>query len=237
MQTEIMYYVKTCGLCTQSKSVSNIRKAPMELRQIYPIFYHVHMDVVNLPKDLANGYSKCLVMIDSYSSYVELTAIPNESMATVATAFFRNWVCRHSVPVIITSDRHKSFKVVFMAELTKLLGAKQLFTSSNHPQSKSNVERVNSSILNVLRVLASKHQNWCELLPVVRNALNTGENSSSGYSPYFLAHSVELRMGEICAMQNPLQMNYDERSVLHSLLPELTYHREVAKEDMAHTAE
>ncbi len=101
------------------------------------------------------------------------------------TAFFQNCICQHSVPVVITSDQHKSLKSVFLAELTNLMGTKQLLTSSNWPQSNRKVEQVNSSILNVLRVLASKHQNWCELLSVVCNALNAGTNTSSGYSPLF----------------------------------------------------
>ncbi len=195
MQTDVLDYVRTCKPCVQSKRSSNMRKAPMELRQTYPIFYHVHMDVVSLPQDPATGYSKCLVMIDSFSSYAELTAIKNERAPTVGQAFFRNWVCRHSVPNLITTDRHKSFRSEFLKALAELLGSKQIFTSSNRPQSNSKVERTNSSILNTLRVLAAKNKNWCELLPVVRFGLNTGMNASSQYSPYFLAHGVPKRDG------------------------------------------
>ncbi len=203
MQADISTYVKTCQACLQGKHPTSKRKAPMELRQVYPIWYHVHMDVVSLPKDPANGYTKCLVMIDSFSSYVELTAITDEQAETVAKAFFRVWVCRHSVPVVITSDRHQSFKSKFMKELTALLGSKHLFTSSNRPQSNSKVERTNGSILNILRVLAAKQRNWCELLPVLRFALNTSENASSKYSPYFLAHGVHKggRVLVVCTKQ------------------------------------
>ncbi len=151
------------------------------------------MDVVSLPRDPTTGYTKCLVMVDSFSSYVELTAVKDECASTIATAFFRNWVCRHSVPTLITTDCHKSFRSAFLGSLAKLLGSKQLFTSSNRPQSNSKVERVNSSILNTLRVLASNNKNWCELLPVVRFGVNTGVNASSQYSPYFLAHGVPKR--------------------------------------------
>ena len=203
MQSDISTYVKTCQACLKDKHSTSKRKAPMELRQVYPLFYHVHMDVVSLPKDPANGYSKCLVMIDSFSSYVELAVIPDETAVKIARAFFRTWVCCHSVPVIITTDRHKSFKSIFMRELTTLLGSKHLFTSSNKPQSNSKVERTNGSILNILRVLAAKQRNWCKLLPVLRFALNTGENSSSKYSPYFLAHGVHKggRVLIVCTKQ------------------------------------
>ncbi len=196
MQIDVTDYVRTCTACTQSKRSSNMRKASMELRQTYPIFYHVHMDVVSLPRDPATGYIKCLVMVDSFSSYVELTAIKDERAATVATTFFRNWVCRHSVLTLVTTDRHQSFRSAFLGCLAKLLGSKQLFTSSNRPQSNSKVERMNSSILNTLRVLASNNKNWGELLPVVRFGLNTGINASSQYSPYFLAHGV-LKRGRV----------------------------------------
>ena len=129
-----------------------MRKAPMELHQTYPIFYHIHMDVVSLPKDPATGYIKCLVMTDSFSSYADLTAIKDEHAETVTTTFFRNWVCCHAVPTVVTTDHHKSFRSVFLGTLAKLLGCKQLFTSSNRPQSNSKDEWVNSSILNTLQV-------------------------------------------------------------------------------------
>ena len=113
---------------------------------VYPIWYHMHMDVMSLPKDPANGRSKCLVMIDSSSSYVKLVAIPEETEEVVAKAFFKVWVCRHSVPAIITTDRHQSFKSVFLRELVKLLGSKHIFTTSNRPQSNSKVEHANASL-------------------------------------------------------------------------------------------
>ena len=169
----------------------------MELRHTYPIFYCVHMDVVSLPEDPATGYTKFLVIINSFLSYAELVAVPNEQAEVISKAFFCTWVCRHSVPSVITTDRHKSFKSKFMKELTKPLGSKQVFTSSNRPQSNSKVERVNSSILNTLCVLASENHNWCELLPVVRFNLNTGVNASSQYSPYFLAHGVPKGVGSL----------------------------------------
>ena len=197
MQTDVADYVRTCKACTQSKRSSNMRKAPMELRKTYPIFYHVHMDVVSLPEDPATGHKKCLVMIDSFSGYVEMVAVKSERAEVLATAFFRTWICRHSVPSIITTDRHKSFKGKFFEELATLLGSKRVFTSSNRPQSNSKVERTNSSILNTLRVLASETRNWCELLPVVRFNLNAGINSSSQYSPYFLAHGVPKGVGSL----------------------------------------
>ncbi len=190
MQADITTYVKTCQACQKGKHATSSRKAPMELRHVYPIWYHMHMDVVSLPTDPANGYTKCLVMIDSFSSYVEMTAVADEKAETLATALFRHWICRHSVPAIITTDRHQSFKSNLLKELLRLLGTKHIFTTANRPQSNSKVERMNGSIVNMLRVLAAKRNNWVELLPTLRFALNTGENASSKYSPYFLAHGV-----------------------------------------------
>ena len=109
MQTDLADYVKTCQDCRRGKRSYDHLKAPMELRQIYPILYHIHMDVVSLPKDPNTGKTKCLVMIDSFSSYVELVAIPDAKAETLAKAFFQHWICRFSVPVLLTTDRHQSF--------------------------------------------------------------------------------------------------------------------------------
>ena len=139
-----------CAAYTQGKWSPYMHKALIELHQTYPILYHVHMDVMNLPKNPATGYIKCLMMIDSFSSYTKLTVIKDEKAETVATAFFQNWVCRHLVPTIVTTYQHKRYRSVFLGTLAKLLGSKQIFTNSNRPQSNSKVEWVNSSILNTL---------------------------------------------------------------------------------------
>ncbi len=104
MQVDVTDYVHTCAACVQSKRSSTMRKAPMELRNTYPIYYHVHMNVVSLPENPATGYKKCLVIVDSFSSYAELVAVPNEQVDVLAKAFFRTWVCRNSVPSLITTD-------------------------------------------------------------------------------------------------------------------------------------
>ncbi len=44
-------------------------------------------------------------------------------------------------------------------------------------------------------------------------------------------------MGELCYLQDPDLLNFDEDHVLKSLLPELTYHRRVAKENIQNAAE
>ena len=124
-----------------------------------------------------------------------------------------------------------------MKTLAKLMGIKHLFTSSHRPQSNSKVERVNSSILNILRVLASKTKLWCDMLPVIRFNLNTGVNASSQYSPYFLAHGVDPRLGEYCHLTDPKSLTKDERVVMETMLPELSKHRALAKENIQRSAE
>ena len=44
-------------------------------------------------------------------------------------------------------------------------------------------------------------------------------------------------MGELCYLEDPTLLNFDESSILKSLLPELTYHRRVARENIQHAAE
>ncbi len=50
-------------------------------------------------------------------------------------------------------------------------------------------------------------------------------------------HKRDPRMGELCYLEDPDLLNFDENHVLQCMLPELNYHRRVAKENIQRAAE
>ena len=98
----------------------------------------------------ATGNKYIMVITDSFSKYTELAAIPDKTAVTVAKAFFESWICRHGVPVMIISDRGKEFLNSVMVDLCGYLGINHNATSSYHPQTNSQAETYNKTMIRYL---------------------------------------------------------------------------------------
>ena len=85
----------------------------------------------------AHGKKYIMVMTDTFSKCTELAAIEDKRAETVGKAFFKSWLCRHGVPILIGSDRGKEFLNETMKKLCEWLGIDHDPTSSYHPQSTS----------------------------------------------------------------------------------------------------
>jgi hypothetical protein len=60
-------------------------------------------------KTMPSGKKFILCVTDAFSKYAELVAIPNKSAATLVSALFSRWLCRHGLPLEIVSDVGKEF--------------------------------------------------------------------------------------------------------------------------------
>lgn len=82
-----------------------------------------------------------------------------------------------------------------MRKLCKLMGIVKTRTSPYHPQCDGQVERFNRTLKNELsKRLFTVGGQWDKMLSHIAFSYNTSVHSSTGYSPFFLAHGREARM-------------------------------------------
>jgi hypothetical protein len=62
-----------------------------------------------------------MCIIDTFSKFAELIAIPDKCAETVANALFSKWLCRHGVPLEIVSDQSNEFSNEIVRKLLMLL--------------------------------------------------------------------------------------------------------------------
>ena len=76
-----------------------------------------------------------------------------------------------------------------------ILGVNQSKTTAYHPAGNSKTERLNRTLLSLLRSLSEeKKTKWSLYLNELTHAYNTLEHSSTGYSPFFLMFGREERI-------------------------------------------
>lgn len=130
-----------------------------------------------------------MVIVDSFTKYGTFIACKYPCTAEVAAQmFFSNIVKMWGVPLSMISDRDPRFTSKFWVELFKLVGTRLLMSTSYHPQTDGQTERVNSLLEDYLRhYVNGDQQNWPTLLEIAQFSYNLQRSGSSKHSPFELA--------------------------------------------------
>jgi hypothetical protein len=165
----------------------------------YEPFQEVSLDsVVNLPED-SDGNKVILVVIDSFTRFVELFPVSDVSADTAAKYLLS--VCCHYGPVaVIRPDNGGQFVSDVFRKLVESMGSKQLLTVGFKPSANGVVERVNNEVIRHLSAIVRTRgiqERWSLGLPLVQRILNTTVHSSIGFSPAELlfGNAITLDLG------------------------------------------
>ena len=103
-----------------------------------------------LPK--SHKFDTILVVVDKFTRYGHFIPLADPFTAMQVAQVFMTQVYRlHGLPEHIVSDRDKVFTSAFWRELFKLTDTQLLMSSSYHPQSDGQTERLNQCLENFLR--------------------------------------------------------------------------------------
>lgn len=159
-------YVKRCKICSRNKS-SNSRPSGL----LYPVqspnrpWGSLSVDfITDLPN--SSGFNAIMVVVDRMSKMAEFfpcqTSITSKQAANI---FLKEIFSCHGLPDDIISDCGTQFFSSFMKNLFKSLGIKSNLSSSYHPQSDGQTERVNQVLEQYLRCYISENQDdWFEYI-------------------------------------------------------------------------
>ena len=109
----------------------------------------------------------------------------------LAKLYFNNVFRLHGLPDSVVSDRGVS---TFSRSLCDLAGIQQKMSTSFHPQTDGQTERVNAIAEQYLRGYCNYQQdNWCELLTMAEFSYNNIVSSSTGITPFFAMYGDHPR--------------------------------------------
>src|SRR5437660_8745064 len=114
-------------------------------------------------------------------------ALPgNTSAEDLARKFLQEIWKLHGLLEEIVSDCDARFTSKFWSTLMEILGVKRKLSTSFHPETDGQTERVNQSIEQYLRSFCNYDQNnWYELLPMAEYAYNNSVTTTTGMSPFY----------------------------------------------------
>ncbi|KAK3531056.1 hypothetical protein QTP70_008759 [Hemibagrus guttatus] len=165
--SDVEDFVRQCATCAQARTS---RQRPEGLLEPLPVprrpWSYLSVDfLMDLPD--SGGFTAIMVVVDRFSKGCKL--VPLKGLPTAmqtADAMFAHVFRNFGLPEDIVSDRGPQFTSRVWRALCTRLDIGVSLTSSHHPQSNGQAERLNQEIGRFLRSYCSREQQrWSEFLP------------------------------------------------------------------------
>ena len=159
------------------------------------VMENLAIDVIMGLPESSSGNSNILVIIDTFSRYVELYPMGSLTAISAAKAL-KQWMCRYGTPQNILTDNASQFQAEYAATL-KVLG---IVNEKIHPYSHEEnaiIERANREIVRHLRNILFETKilkEWEEHIPDVMRIKNATKVVSTGVAPAELVFGSAYRL-------------------------------------------
>jgi transposase InsO family protein len=193
MRAKVIDYVRGCEKCARAKSSS---LPPTGLLQPLPIPHRpwevIGIDFVGPLPETKKGHSMILSVTDKLTKMGHFIATEKTVNAEkTARLLLQHVVKHHSLPAAIISDRDPRFTSALWSEVWKGTGTELRMSSSYHPQTDGQTERLNRVLETGLRMYCNSARNdWDECLHMVEAYYNSSVHESTGKTPFELNGTV-----------------------------------------------
>jgi transposase InsO family protein len=186
--------IHRCMPCVQGKSPHLPERAPMcHLTASQPLEL-VCIDFLGL-EESKGKYQYILVITDVFTKYAWAIPTKNQTAVTTAKVLYDQFLVHYGFPVRLHSDQGRQFEGRLIQELCKLTGTKKSRTTPYHPMSNGVTERMNRTLINMLRTVSEeKKSDWKSYIPSLVHAYNSTTHDTTGYAPFFLMFGRKPRL-------------------------------------------
>uniref|UniRef100_A0A0W0GC85 Putative retrotransposon nucleocapsid protein n=1 Tax=Moniliophthora roreri TaxID=221103 RepID=A0A0W0GC85_MONRR len=191
MTKYIKSFVDGCAACQQMKINTHPTWVPLQPigghKDVLP-FQIIMMDLItDLPE--VNGCNVILVVVDHATTKGVIFIPCKKKLDAVETAelLFQHVYKRFRLLDKIILDRDPRFAAEVFTEMGRILGIKQMLSTTYHPQTDRETERVNQEVEIYLCFFCAKEQTkWKDLLHFAEFAHNSWTHSVMKQSPFYL---------------------------------------------------
>lgn len=193
METEVCQMHHKCVTCSLQKD-KDMPKAPLQPIAVSFPLEVVAMDFLSLSRP-QDTYQNILVMTDLFTRYSWAIPTRDQTATTTAKALWSSVILPFGCPMRLHADQGPNFESAVMQQLCELYGASKSRTTPYHPAGNGRVERMNQTLLDMLRSLTVEQQaRWHHYLPELLQVYNNTPHSSTGYAPAYLMFGRHLRL-------------------------------------------
>jgi transposase InsO family protein len=202
MKTAIRQFVAACDICARAKPDRSRYPGLLQPLAVPAHAWQVlSLDFIEgLPK--SGKYNCILVVVDKFSKFAHFLALAHPFTALKVAQLFMDSIYRlHGLPEAIISDRDRIFTSALWQELFRLSGTTLRMSTSYHPQTDGQTERVNQCLETFLRCfVSSTPRQWKKWLPLAEFWYNSSFHSSLGTSPFEVLYGRSLGLSAVDAI-------------------------------------
>ena len=184
MRRDLRAWILACEQCAKARGPPTrphgrlqkvIAGAPMDL---------VAIDILSGLPVATDGSKHILVVTDYFTKWVEAYSLPDQEASTCMTILYQNFFSRFGLPRQLHSDQGRNFESHLFADLCKITGIRRTRTTPFHPRSDGQTERMNRTLLQMLRTCASDSpKEWPSRLPAILAAYRMTQHKTTGVTP------------------------------------------------------
>ena len=234
MQDSCLVYVKCCQICNRQKKPHKKAKAPHVSYHAGSPLERVHIDILGPLIETPIGNQYVLVVVDQFTKWVECYPLPSQTAERVASTFVTEFVNRLGCPLELHSDQGRNFESHFFKRLCDMLEIAKTRTTPYRPSANGQVERMNRTILQILRCFIRGEQtDWDLHLGTVGTAIRATVNRQTGFTPNFLMLGREVMQPiDLMFHANDRQATHPPRSYIERHCEAMRTAHQIARENL-----
>ena len=196
MKRDVTEYVSKCLMCQQVKAKHQV---PTGLLNPLPIpqskWDNITMDFVSGFPLTQQKHDSVWVIIDKLTKSAHFIPVRMDYfMDRLAELYVEEIIRLHGVPLSIMSDRDLRFTSRFWNELQSALGTKLKFSTTFHPQTDGQSERLIQVLEDMLRGCVMEFSgSWDRYVPLMEFSYNNSFQLSIGMAPYEALYGRKCR--------------------------------------------
>jgi hypothetical protein len=184
MVEDIWGFIRLCDSCQRNKPDALL---PLSLFPDMP-WSSLSFDFITCLPPTNQGHNALLVVVDRLTKMCRLvpcdfTCTPQEVANLLLSEIFSIF----GVPDTLISDRDPRFTSTWFQSWCTSLGIKQCMSSSYHPQTDGQTERMNRVVEDMLRHFVNpRGSDWDTFIPIAQLAIINAFQESTKSTPFFL---------------------------------------------------
>jgi hypothetical protein len=196
MRRDIAHYVACCDTCSKVK-IEHQKPAGLLKPLEIPVckWEDVSMDfVVGLPRT-PKGNDSVWVIVDHLTKVAHFVPVKTQHQTERLAELYVEHILRlHEAPKSIVSDRGPQFVAKFWRSFHKLMGTTLNYSTTFHPQTDGQIERVNQVLEDMLRACALTYgTDWESSLPFAEFSYNNNYQASLRMAPFEALYGRKCR--------------------------------------------
>lgn len=191
---DVQVYCRACHICATRKTAGRHQRAEMRRYDVGRPMEEVAIDLMGPFPESEAGNKYVLVVVDSFSRWMEAYPLPNIEAKTVAEKLIMEFVSRFGVPLQIKSDRGRQFECQLFSEMCRLLEVDHKMSTPFHPQGNSRVERMVKVVGNLISAFCQTYKTWDKNLALLTLAYRSTVHEVTGFTPNFIMLGREVAL-------------------------------------------